>query len=858
MFKNIHFDRKNKKIHLWETYNGKTSKLVEDYTYKYYVKDPTGQSKTTDIYGTPVKQQLAESNEKFKLLKQSGIELYESDLAEDMLFLQDRYKDVDLKPNIKDFNAAQLDIEIAGEDTFPHPEDAAFPINLISVICSKTRERFTFGTSEYTGNSDLVQNYYYNPDEKEMLIYFMKWFRKQKFDIITGWYVEQFDLQYMINRLAQYQIYISFSPINKVRPYTSMKNVNGQQVTKYHCKIAGIAVLDYKELYENFTFENRESYALNFIANFELGEGKLELEGQINTIYKTNWNLFVEYNVMDVLLIEKLEDKKKFLELSIQIASESLIPLERVFSSVAITEGYILKHLRKEGKVMPDRKRINIDQWKELELFKVNGQLQNMKAGETEFADFYIKGGHVAADKGLYDNVLSFDAESEYPTNIMQFNISPEKKVFNPSDKIIKEKNLIKTPLNGIYYERGKGVLPTVIEKVFKEKQYFSEMKGNAKREGNISLAEYYESQRHIRKIMINAMYGVMSNKYFHLYDVDNARVVTRAGREMIRMVAETSNRYFKDFWHKDSKKHFPDVTPVKMKDNVTILSDTDSVYLCLKEVKDVYSPDSEFKDFGVKMEKILEPFFIKILDIWAEKYTVENLMNFQRELLIKKQLVLAKKKYLTKYIADENIFYDKPKLKVTGFEIRRSDTPTFCRKHLQDVVDYIMDEDVITKEKVMVLLKKIRKEFKNQKIEDISFNKSVKEYNKYAEPMKESKKRGKPLIEKRTPIQTRGSVYYNFYVETNKLPYIQINDGSKVKYVYVKEENKYATNVISYVGNCPKEIQKHFKVDYKLQLEKSFLKTIQRLFDVLDGFGQIDFNASKLGSFLKKKEVKK
>jgi len=856
MFKRIYYDTFSKKIHLWESYNGKTVKLEEPFEYQYYTKDLTGKSEIKDIYGNPVKNHLSNNKKNIQALKDSGNKLCEFDIAEDVSYLQRRYGKVELNPNIDDFNIAMLDIEIESGEGFPYPEQAEFPINLISVYNTKTKKMYTWGNREYTGNAPEVENYAWIPDEVKMLTHFVKWWRKCKFDAVTGWYVKNFDIQYIINRLENLGIKLTLSPINK---FYHKNKLDKHGKTIYYCKIAGLNLLDYKELYEKFTFDNLPSYSLNFVTHHEKLGGKLELEGHINDAFLKNWNKYVEYNVQDVLLIKKLEEKKKFIALAIQLSSEALIPVEKVVSSVATIEGYVMKHLHMNNMVMPDKEIPIVDEWKRLGLYKSGDVLQNVKweDGEKTFYDFFVKGGHVDANRGLYNDVESFDVESLYPHNIMQYNISPDTKVFNPSEERIAQGDLIKTPLNGLYYtNKKKGIFPVIVKKIFDERRAFKKKMFQCKKDGDHASAEYFDSQQHIRKIMINSIYGVMASKYFHFYDVDNARVVTRAGRELIKFLSNTTNRYFKSEWHKIAKRIFPDAEsyPV-IKENVVKLIDTDSNYLCFSEIKEHYAPDMELKEFGYLMEeKVLDPFYDKILLIWAKKHNTEQIINFKREGIISKQLVLAKKKYLTLILQNEDEIYEKPKLKATGSEMIKSDVPLFCRQGMRNVIDIIFEGKTPNRANVMKKMREIKKDFKEQKIEDISFNKGVKEYSKYAKPMSYYVKKKQLTFKKSTPIHIRASMCYNYMITRWNLPYVQVNDGAKIKYIHTTTKNNLETYILGYIGNWPKEFNDKFTIDYKSQFDKSFVSVIQKMFDVLK-WGDINFNSGNFEKFMIKKK---
>jgi len=511
--------------------------------------------------------------------------------------------------------------------------------------------------------------------------------------------------------------------------------------------------------------------------------------------------------------------------------------------------------------VMPDRKPRGVDEWKRQGFYKVGGVLQNVKweEGERDFKDFFVKGGHVETNPGLYYDVESFDVESLYPHNIMQYNISPDTKVFNPSEERIAQGDLIEAPLNKMYYtNKKKGIFPIIVKKIFDERRTFKKKMFECKKVGDDLSAQYYDSQQHIRKIMINSIYGVMGNRYFHFYDVDNARVVTRAGRELIRFLSETTNRYFKTEWHKVAKRIFPNAKsyPVIKKDVVKVV-DTDSNYLCLHEVKNNYAPDMDLLKFGYLMEeKVLNPFYDKILKIWANRHNVEQIINFKREGIIAKQFVLAKKKYITLTLQNEDEIYKKPKLKATGLETVKSNIPLFSREKIEDIVEIIFDDKVPNKNNVMKRMKELKKEFRNQPIENISFASAVGEYTKYAEPMSYYISKKRLSFKKYTPMHIKASMCYNYMIERWKLPYIQVDNGSKIKYIYTTTRNNLNANVMGYIGHFPKEFEEKFDIDYKTQFDKGFVSIVQRMFDILR-WGIIDFNSGGLQKFMRKENVK-
>ena len=637
-FKNIFYNRSNNKVYVREVVDGEENRFVDDFVRTVYVPDGGGDYR--DIYGNRVKRMDVSYEQMKSLQTMFKDKLCESDLSEDVKYIASHYYQYgDMMPRYEDFNVCFLDIEVESPDEFPKPEFANYPINLISFYSSKTGKVTTFGNRPYTGENKEIEYHYYE-DEVEMMDSFVKTFRKNKFDVITGWYSNNFDLQYIINRCGKLGV-----DVTKMSPYGIVSGRLGREVngrSDFYPTIAGITCLDYKDMYENFTFETRESYTLNFIANYEIGEGKLELEGQVNNEWKTNWNNFVDYNILDVMLVKKIDDKKKFLSLSILMAHECLIPIERVTSAVAVTEGMILRDLKANKMVMPDRRTAFRDFWKECGLYnsgrgKPNG-IENdpvndddkFKSENGVFKDFYIKGGHVEAYANWYKDVLSFDVESEYPHMIMAYNISPETKVFNPSKERIAGEKLIKSAVNGIYFKNKEGILPRITSKVFNERKRFKKMRDE---QTDKVLYAYYDSMQHIRKIQVNSIYGVMGSKFFHFYDVDCARATTRGGRQMIRFLAKGFDNYFQNHFHREFNKLFPErfmENPPQLQNKVVCLIDTDSVVGSTKITtnRGVYKIEELYDIYNIfEKQTGVDNYIIEMDDIYPEsrKLTVDS-----------------------------------------------------------------------------------------------------------------------------------------------------------------------------------------------------------------------------------------
>ncbi|MFW6219530.1 MAG: DNA polymerase domain-containing protein [bacterium] len=871
-FRRIFYNNKTNRIFLWETDDdNKTTKYSIKPDIEYYIPDNSKKSDITDIWGTPVKKQISKSVKDMREFSNtSGINTCETSISEEIKFLQKRYVNEELEVDIDDFQVATLDIELEIDNNPPPFEqmtrEAKYKINCLSVHYSKSNEVYTFGIRPYTGKSPFVKNYHYCNDEKTILERFIRHFRKQKVDIITGWNSRNFDIPYIINRCNNLKIELSLSPLNI---YIEKKGNAGYHISDGGYTIAGISILDGQDLYKNFVFKKRVSYSLQAIGKLEVNEGKLDYDGQINDLWARDWNGYVEYNVQDVLLTKKIEDKMKHIELTINFCYQALIPFERIFSSISLITGYMMRYLHKKNMVMPDIIRGEIEQY---------------------------PGAYVMANPGIYNYLMSYDFESLYPKTMIQYNISPETLRYQPdkiTDDLIKTaaSNLYEcdTPsgkfsVDGIYYDKSKkGILAEIVENIFNErkrlkdkskvkkgleseltlddickntfmeKDYVKSLFDEIQKEGYTS--SYYHSQEQIRKILINSMYGVLGNRFFSFYNIKNAMAITIGARDMITYVSSNINKYMKKNWHKIAHKYFPElknknIEPIK--NDVVCLCDTDSSYICFDEViKNCgfkFNNDEEFRQWANKMDKeFLSPFFNKILDIRAKKYNTTNVMNFKREKIITKMMVLAKKKYCVLCIDKEGTIYKEPKLQVTGIEVVRTSTPSFCRDRITDVMKFLLKYE--DKLKTLDYLREIYTDFKNANINDITFPRGVSDYDKYANSISKFMKTGLSF-KKATPIHIRASICYNYIISLKEMKLQYISNGTKIRFVHIKDNNIIHSNIIGYIGSWPKQFDDLFEIDYDIQWKKSFEDIIQRFFDVF-GWGKIKLETNELSNFI-------
>ena len=606
----------------------------------------------------------------------------------------------------------------------------------------------------------------------------------------------------------------SLSPWNRANE----REVYVQGRKNYAYDLSGINILDYLDLYRKFTYSNQESYRLDHIAFVELGQRKVDHSEYENfkDFYTKDWQKFMEYNIQDVELIDRLEDKMKLLELAITMAYDAKANFEDVYSQVRMWDTMIFNYLADKNIVPPPRK--------------------GGKKKDEKYAGAYVK----EPIPGKYDWVVSFDLNSLYPHLIMQYNISPEtlKDDRHPTatvDRILQEEIDIGKDCtvcaNGAQYRKDiHGFLPEIMQKIYDERTIYKKRMLQAKQslEHATTPAETVALQKDIskfnniqmaRKIQLNSAYGAIGNQYFRYYNLANAEAITLSGQVSIRWIENKMNQYLNKVLKTTDKDY-------------VIASDTDSIYLNLGPLV-----QGVFKGRETPTKRVVS-FLDKVCKMELEKYiesSYETLANYvnayeqkmimKRENIAEKGLWTAKKRYILNVWDSEGVRYEKPKLKIMGLEAVKSSTPMACREAIRKCFTVIMNE---TEEAAQKFIANFKSEFSSLPIEDISFPRGCNGINKWANPT--------TIYSKGTPIHVRGALLYNFYNKKNKLThkYPLIQDGEKVKFVYMKTPNKINENVLSYLQTFPKEFGLNNHVDYDLQFSKSFLEPVKVILDTI------------------------
>ena len=728
-------------------------------------------------------------------------------------YISDKYPEEEIKFDISKISLVTMDIEVQAEEGFPDPESCSEEMLTISIQDNATKEIITWGRKPYTPTQKNV-TYHHFSDEIAMLNAFLYWWSQNTPDVVTGWNVRLYDIPYLCGRISRI---MGEKKMKLLSPWGLVSQdeawISGRKFNVFD--IAGLTTLDYLELYKKFTYKAQESYRLDYIAQVELGQKKLD-HSEFNTFkdfYRGNWKKFVDYNIIDVELVDRLEDKMKLIELALTMAYTAKVNYVDVMYQVRMWDTIIYNYLKRRNIVIPPKDRSEKD---------------------SKFAGAYVK----EPKPGKYDWVVSFDLNSLYPHLIMQYNISPETLIEekHPSatvDRILEEKISFEmykdyaVCANGAMYRKDvKGFLPELMEKMYAERVIFKKRMLQAKQAYEKSPTKELEKEiarcnniQMAKKISLNSAYGAIGNQYFRYYKLANAEAITMSGQTSIRWIENHMNTYLNNL--------------LQTKDvDYVIASDTDSIYINFGPLVDKFF--SNINGDKAKLVTILDKICQEKLEPFIEK-SYQNLatyvnaydqkMQMKRENIADRGIWTAKKRYILNVWDSEGVRYEDPKLKIMGIEAVKSSTPAPCRKMIKDALNLMMGG---TEDEVIDFIDDAREKFKKMTPEEIAFPRTVSDVNKH--------KSHSMIYAKGTPIHCRGALLYNYYVKEKKLDtkYSLINNGEKIKFIYLKKANPIRENVISFISDFPVELGIDKYIDYDLQFNKAFLEPVKVILDAI------------------------
>lgn len=717
-----------------------------------------------------------------------------------------------------------IDIEVSSADGFPYPHLAAQEITSVTIYNTFDRKYHVWSTKNYVTSKD-DEVFVKCSDERDMLTRIISYWREDFPDIITGWYSEEFDMPYLVNRITKVfgeKTASMLSPFGKV-----VMSFGGDDQDEVSVDIFGIEQLDYLPLYKKYKQGGQSSFKLGYISELVLGKGetKIEFDGSLAELWEQDPQLYIEYNIQDVRLLVRMDAKLKMIQVQVDLAYMAKINYQAVFSPVRFWSNLVYTTLIKDNIVLP---------------------VDERKRKENTYEGAYVK----ETNAGLFEWVTTFDATALYPSMAITFNISPETMVpigevpdelmdyyrQNMVQRIVAGEDLsdlhallvkhnMTIAANGqLYYRDKPGIIPKLMKMALDNRSIAKNEMIRLKKTVN-SITDKDEKHRvesriaslSIReqglKTVANSGYGAIGSAFFILYDTFNAEAITLSGQASNIGLQRRLNDYFASLGF--AKKDY------------TLYADTDSLFLHLSHLVEKFEPEDPINFLckasdGQIQNKINQ--FCK--EIWSQNNVIENRLSFKREKVMSTVCFTGVKKRYFCYVYDnEGVRYAEPVLTTTGLETNRSSTPKFCREELEKALLLIVQKK---QDELIDLVENIRTQFDTLDILTIAFPRSVNDLGKYAVD-------DDTIYGKGTPQNVKAALVHNHFIKKLGLTQYQpIKSGTKIQFVFLNR-SPFREDVIGWGdGAYPKELGLEKYVDRRSMFETSFYNPIKSVTDAI------------------------
>ena len=803
------FDRDKDRIHVVERVDGRREYREYPASYVFYYADPRGKHKS--IYGSPVSRFSSRNNKEFRkeLRLQSGKQIFESDINPVFRCFEENYKD-DVAPKLQ---TAFFDIEVDFDPVrgYSPTNDPFNAITAISVYLQWMEQLVTLvippkNMSWETAQEicDQFENTMLFEREEEMLGVFLDLIEDA--DVLSGWNSEGYDIPYTVNRVARVlskddtRRFCLWSQLPKKRTFERFgaENITFDLIGRVH--------MDYMQLYRKYTYEERHSYSLDAIGEYELDERKTAYEGTLDHLYNHNFKTFIEYNRQDTLLLDKLDKKLRFLALANELAHANTVLLQTTMGAVAVTEQAIINEAHEQGLVVPNRRERLTDE-------------------DTAAAGAYV----AYPKKGLHDWIGAIDINSLYPSAIRALNMGNETIIgqLRPimTDRYIKDKVANKSSFamawEGLFgtleytavmkqevgteitidWENGdetvhsaaeiwkivfdsnqpwilsangtiftyekEGVVPGLLARWYRERQ---EIQAKLRASTDLDEREFLDKRQLVKKINLNSLYGAILNPGCRFFDKRIGQSTTLTGRAIAHHMDSFVNECITGTYD-----HVGDAV---------IYGDTDSVYFSAWPIvkKDVEAGNMEWsKEICIQLYDAISD---QLNDSWPafmeQAFHVPRsngvIIKGGRESIADRGLFITKKRYAINIFDLEGKRLDvegkQGKIKAMGLDLKRSDTPVVIQKFLMTLLTRVLAG--AGREEIIEMIKSFKYDFKERPAWEKGSPKRVNNLTKYSA---EEKKLGRANM----PGHVRAAMNWNSMKKMNSDNYSQsIIDGMK------------------------------------------------------------------------------
>ena len=822
------FDRDSDIIKAVERKDGKRTFREYPVKYTFYYKDQRGKYKS--VYGDPLSRIVCKNTKDFR--KEVAInrdkELFESDINPIFQCLSEHY----LNQDAPKLNIAFFDIEtdFDPERGFADPSDPFMPITSISVylqwletmVCLAVPPK-TLTMEQAEKELEGIDNVMLFEKEADMIDTFLTLIEDS--DILSGWNSEGYDIPYTVNRTARVlskddtRRFCLWGQLPKKRTYEKF----GKESETFD--LVGRVHLDSLNLYRKYTYEERHTYRLDAIGEIEVGENKVPYEGTLDALYNNDFRKFIEYNIQDTALLDKLDKKLRFIDLSNELAHANTVLLQTTMGAVAVTEQAIVNEAWHRGLQVPNRAKRDEE--------------------NTQAAGAYV----AFPKKGLHKWIASMDLNSLYPSVIRALNMAPEtvvgqirpeisdarvhedmtlkKKSFAGSwegrfsteeyEAVMEQrKDIVLTidwedggsdvlsgaevyqlifdnnqpwmlSANGtIFTTEFEGVIPGILKRWYSERKELQAHLKKAKDAGNAVETEYWDKRQLVKKINLNSLYGAILNPGCRFFDKRIGQSTTLTGRTIVKHMSAEANKVITGTYD-----HTGDAV---------IYGDTDSVYfsawpILKDDVESGKVPWDTEKAISL-YDQVSEAVDSTFVDMMGKAFhcpkSRSDVIAAGREIVAESGLYITKKRYAALVVDNEGFRTDvdgKPgKVKAMGLDLRRSDTPVFMQEFLSELLLMVLTDK--PREDVLERITVFRKEFSARPGWEKG---SPKRANKVGHYRRLEEKQGKANM----PGHVRASINWNTLKRMNGDKYSEeIVDGMKVIVCKLKQNPLGYTSV--------------------------------------------------------------
>ena len=872
MYQSIYYDSREKKYHLRDDKLGWNS---FEYQPTFYKPDPQGQFLT--LFGDKVSPTKTYSDNCF-----------ETDVDKHTRVLVDLYSESDDTPEYHNTVFFDIECEIAGALTPQTVANAPTKITSIALYDNSLKQYYCYILDEdqLLTNSEENNTFVISCiSEKILLQTFLDKWEQMDPTIISGWNSEFFDVPYTYNRIAKVlgkSQADRLSPIKKV----ALTEYEGEQVVK----IAGLNHLDYMLLFKKYVTKQEPSYALGAIGTKYVKLGKIEYYGSLDKLFKEDVQKFIEYNIRDVEILVKLEEKMKFIDLTVTVGHLCHTTYDNIYYSTALNDGAILTYLKRKNIVSPNKPTTSNPQLaglsrKKAEIDYKAGRITKEQYEEvielSEYAGGYLKD----PEPGLYEWVIDLDFTSLYPSIIRSLNIGietlvgrivnkhktdnqwslDELKNMDPStpltvEKLLPNKTLMETQTTagvmynfvknnnliisapGVIFDKNKqSVVCEILTDWFNKRvEYKNLMKKAYKVDNDPVMGEFYNRRQHAYKIKLNDVYGVFALNSWRYTDGHKmiSKAITLTGQRLTQESIKFCNKIMNERLGTNNKDYI-------------ITSDTDSLFIHVKDLLRAEGVDLNDKaacikatlDIATEIQSLANKHLDTLVVDLFNLHDRPHYFELKQEVVIERGYFSGKRRYAMYIVNKEGVTVEE--LDMKGLDLMKSNFPPLFREFGESILNQIM----FGKQKQDI--DKQILDFKS-KVNTIDWRQLLKPTGlKQLGSYIDSRPRNGEIFSKlrlKCPINTKAAIRYNDLLQFKNLDkqYSKFQIGDKMLIAYLKD-NPFKIDCIGFNGyNDPKEIIDFIEkyIDRGLLFDSVMKNKIEGLYSDI-GWGMPIFNAN-------------